>query len=307
MSFNPYNQNYNKAGQPNLFEGIRSYLRSRSVPNRIVLFLLLAYVLYLIAWLYMYLFAVPLSVGETDFKFFVKYLVLPSSYEGVVEMPWTIITHIFTQIGFLNLLFNVFIIAAFGRLFFEFWNATRFILLLLISSLVGAAAFLFVPDLFPAMAENSATAVLYVAGAAAFGLIFYMFVYIPDYTFVYMMIVRIKMKYLVLACVVIDLLFYSSEMPFVFLAHFGGALFGASFALVSQVIKKRIVSKPKMKVKHTKVKKEVPFHTKTDEEYNLLKKQKQDRMDAILEKISKSGYGSLSNEEKTFLFAESKK
>ena len=111
MSFNPYNQNYNKAGQPNLFEGIRSYLRSRSVPNRIVLFLLLAYVLYLIAWLYMYLFAVPLSVGETDFKFFVKYLVLPSSYEGVVEMPWTIITHIFTQIGFVNLSFNVHIIA----------------------------------------------------------------------------------------------------------------------------------------------------------------------------------------------------
>jgi membrane associated rhomboid family serine protease len=307
MRFNPYQQNYRQAGRPSFFEGIRSYLKSRSVPNRIVLVLLTAYAFYLLAWLYMYLFAVPLKVGETDFRFFVKYLVLPSSLEDVIEEPWTIITHIFLHTSFFNLLFYVFIIAVFGKLFFEFWHTARFILLLVVSSFAGAAAFVFTPQMFPVLAETHGSAVLSGAGAAVFGLLFYMFVYMPGYTFVYMMLVRIKMKYIVLTCVVIDLLFYNSEMPGVHLAHLGGAIFGASFAFFSRMIKTRMTSRPRMKVKHRKDSNENPLRTKTDEEYNILKKQRQDKLDAILEKVSKTGYGSLSQEEKDFLFFESKR
>jgi len=46
---------------------------------------------------------------------------------------------------------------------------------------------------------------------------------------------------------------------------------------------------------------------KTDEEYNLEKKRRQEKTDAILDKISKSGYESLTKEEKDFLFNQSKK
>jgi hypothetical protein len=46
---------------------------------------------------------------------------------------------------------------------------------------------------------------------------------------------------------------------------------------------------------------------KTDEEYNLDKKQRQQKIDAILDKISKSGYESLSKAEKAFLFQQSNK
>ena len=44
---------------------------------------------------------------------------------------------------------------------------------------------------------------------------------------------------------------------------------------------------------------------KTDEEYNYEKKTKQDKTDRILDKISKSGYDSLTKEEKDFLFNQS--
>jgi hypothetical protein len=45
---------------------------------------------------------------------------------------------------------------------------------------------------------------------------------------------------------------------------------------------------------------------KTDEQYNLEKKIRQEKTDAILDKISKSGYESLTKEEKDFLFNQSK-
>ncbi len=49
----------------------------------------------------------------------------------------------------------------------------------------------------------------------------------------------------------------------------------------------------------------IPKHSKrqlNDDDYNLQKKQRQKRIDTILDKISKSGYESLTKEEKEFLF-----
>ena len=44
-----------------------------------------------------------------------------------------------------------------------------------------------------------------------------------------------------------------------------------------------------------------------DEEYNMMKAEKQKKIDDILDKIAKSGYDSLTKSEKEFLFKESQK
>jgi hypothetical protein len=61
--------------------------------------------------------------------------------------------------------------------------------------------------------------------------------------------------------------------------------------------------KPKMKVYQN------PNETKkmTDEEFNFNKKLRQERLDAILDKIGKKGYEGLTKEEKDFLFNESQR
>jgi hypothetical protein len=46
---------------------------------------------------------------------------------------------------------------------------------------------------------------------------------------------------------------------------------------------------------------------KTDEEYNMDAKERQKKIDAILDKIAKSGYESLTKAEKEFLFSQSKR
>lgn len=310
MRFDPYKQGFSSSNRPSPVTGILQFLKKPHVLNRTVLFLVCCYVLYLLTWLYMYLFAVPLKVGETDFRFFIRFIALPSSLDDIKEIPWTIFSHSILHTSFTKLLFNVFALAVFGKLFFDFWHTGRFLFLLTASALSGAAAFVFAPMLFPALTDPTHIAVLTGANAAILGLIMYVFVHMPEHKFVYMMLVTIKMKYVVLLFVIFDLLFYSAELPAVHIAHLGGAIFGASFAFTSKFFKKIRYSKPKMNVHRTKKEKqknEKSMKTKTDEEYLILKKHKQDRLDAILEKISKSGYGSLSQEEKDYLFYESKR
>jgi hypothetical protein len=101
-------------------------------------------------------------------------------------------------------------------------------------------------------------------------------------------------------------------MPGIHFSHLGGALFGVAFALISRFFVRRRASRPVSKVsgKKKKTKRPKPYEpvkTKTDEEYLKLKKQRQDKIDQILDKISQSGYSSLTKEEKDYLFHESKK
>ena len=96
-------------------------------------------------------------------------------------------------------------------------------------------------------------------------------------------------------------------------AHLGGALFG--FLAVQNInTKKNIIVQIQQlitKLRGLFKRKPKMYYTrsnqhKSDEQYNLEKKKKQKKTDLILDKISKSGYDSLTKDEKDFLFNQSK-
>ena len=106
------------------------------------------------------------------------------------------------------------------------------------------------------------------------------------------------------------------------IAHLGGALFG--FWAITQFRKGKDVfydlmpivnsigslfkTKSKLKVKYRKSNNASGRARFTsDEDYNVSKKKEQERIDEILDKISKSGYDSLSKKDKDFLFKQSSK
>jgi hypothetical protein len=96
-------------------------------------------------------------------------------------------------------------------------------------------------------------------------------------------------------------------------AHLGGAIFGL-ISIQSMHSNNNILSvlgsffdRIKKIITSGKSTKSGKAKIKTDEEYNLEKKRRQEKTDAILDKISKSGYESLTKEEKDFLFNQSKK
>ncbi len=134
----------------------------------------------------------------------------------------------------------------------------------------------------------------------------------PDMQVTLFLFGNIKLKWVALIMVVLDFINIKNGNAGGHIAHIGGAIFGLIYTLslqkgtdLSKGINKLFEGitslfkpKPKMKVTYKK--------TKSDAEFNTNKKAKQQQVDAILDKISKSGYDSLTKEEKDILFKISK-
>ncbi|MFO7830134.1 MAG: DUF6576 domain-containing protein, partial [Bacteroidales bacterium] len=136
-------------------------------------------------------------------------------------------------------------------------------------------------------------------------------VYAPNHTINLLFFGPVKLKYIAIVTIVLDIISIASSNAGGHIAHLGGALFGYLF--VQQYKKGKNINKgfdrfmdklftifkpkPKFKVTHKK-----PM---TDFEYNKQKVKKQEEIDQILDKIAKSGYDSLTKKEKEILFKNS--
>lgn len=125
----------------------------------------------------------------------------------------------------------------------------------------------------------------------------------------FFMLVKLKLGYLLGALVIMDVFSVFSAGTLSQTSRFGGLIFGVLYILILKsnfnlisLFKKRFKT-PRMR----KVKSEGFQRPLTDEEYNRQKVQNQLEIDRILDKISKSGYESLSKKEKDTLFNISNK
>jgi hypothetical protein len=176
-------------------------------------------------------------------------------------------------------------------------------------------------NIFPYFQPAVSSSVIVGASASILAIIIAIAYRQPDYRVQLFLIGNVSLKYLALFTVVLDLVFMASSNAGGHIAHLGGALCGWIFAAslskgvdLTLWINKAIDAisslfcyntwhrKPKMKVHYyNNVKRE------TDEQYNQRRKKQDEEIDCILDKLKKSGYGSLSEEEKKRLFDASKK
>ena len=185
----------------------------------------------------------------------------------------------------------------------------------LLGGLSGALFFIVAFNVFPAFATIRPISVALGASASILAIIIAIAAYVPDYHVHLFLIGRVPLKYLAVALVIIDILSIQSQNPGGHIAHLGGALWGFVYGLS---LRKgtdfyRVFDGwhfPKLsKKRYAKFTTERPKSGRpmTDEEYNKRRVTKEHEIDAILDKIAKSGYGSLSKEEKEFLFKNSNK
>lgn len=255
------------------------------------------------------------NVGKSSWM---EWLELPAWLPQFIKQPWSIVTYMFLHAGILHLLFNMLWLYSFGQLFLMFFSARHFRGLYFLGGFCGGLLYMVAYNFFPYFESYLYGSYLLGASASVLAIVIATAVRNPEYRVNLLLFGQVRLKYLALVMVVTDLLFVTSNNAGGHIAHLGGALAGWWFAAglrkgtdVTKWINgaidwlsggfriQRVSKKPKMEVHYGGRSK--------DYEYNARKKEQNEEVDRILDKLKKSGYQSLTTEEKKRLFDASKR
>ncbi|WP_396172958.1 rhomboid family intramembrane serine protease [Flavobacterium sp.] len=243
---------------------------------------------------------------------FVQYISLSSNPADLLWKPWTIISYAFFHAGFLHILFNLIILNFVSRLFMTYFTQKQLLSLYLLGAIFAGFIYIASYLIFPALIRQEA--ILIGASGAVMAVLFAVAAFNPYMEIRLLLIGRVKIWHIALVYLVIDLISLSSANVGGHIAHLGGALFGYLFS--SQIKNGTDITKTFSAfmdyvvnffsgTKKTTFKKVHKNTTYTTPKQNP-KDKSQQQIDAILDKISKSGYDSLTKEEKEFLFKAGK-
>lgn len=252
-----------------------------------------------------------LTGSISNYSLITAYLGLSSSFDLLLFRPWTILTHMFVHDGFLHILFNMMWLYFGGTLFLTFHDSKKLLSTYLLGGFSGAALFLFAMNVFPVFQDSVTFAVG--ASAAVLAIVVAVATTAPNYVVRLVLLGPVKLKYIAIASVVFDVLLIPSGNAGGHIAHLGGALFGFVFAsqlkrgndLTVDFLNPLFWLRDKLPSRNNRIK-VVHSKPKSRYEFNEEKADKQEQIDAILEKIKRSGYDSLSKKEKEILFKASK-
>lgn len=234
------------------------------------------------------------------------YLTLPASFVSFIYKPWSIVTYMFLHGGFLHILFNMLWLFWMGSLLHEYLGNRRVYQAYFAGGIFGGIIYMIAYNVFPvfnpvvdhAYALGASAGVLSVVVAAA--------TLLPDYPVQMFLFGTVRLKYIALVSVLLDLISIPNGNAGGHIAHLGGALFG--FLFIRYLQKVTIIDKVSDAVSgiFSKKKKLKVVHRTTYMKMDDQNKPSQTEIDSILDKISKSGYDSLTKREKEILFKASK-
>jgi len=255
-----------------------------------------------------YIFNTFFFLMDAQGNLMLHWLALPATFNEFLSKPWTLITYGFLHLNFLHLLFNLIALYYIGNLFLDYFIPKQLLTFYLLGTVFGGLIFLLSYRYFPVFSKTASISLLLGASAGISAIFAGIATYIPNYQLKIRFIGFVKLWHLAAIWVGLDIIQIPAGNAGGHLAHLGGALFG--FLYVNRASNSKIdvwnkilslfKSKEKLlKTVYKSKKKATPKRKNTNEH--------QQKIDAILDKIAKSGYDTLSKEEKTFLFQQGKK
>ena len=242
-----------------------------------------------------------------------NYFTLPASISHFIKKPWSIITYMFLHQSFIHLLFNMIWLYFGGQIFLSFFDNKKLISTYVLGGISGAVLFIISFNLFPAFAGVLQNAVAVGASASVLAIIMAITTKSPNYSIRLFLIGNIKLKHIAIVSIVLDILSIPQGNAGGHIAHLGGAFFGYLYVKqlnggndIASVFDKIMDYLATYLKRESKLKKAYR-RKKSDQDFRRGKVQTQAKIDNILDKISKSGYESLTKEEKDILFKASKK
>ena len=197
---------------------------------------------------------------------------------------WTIMTYAFIHNDIYHIFWNMFILYFASEYFLNFFDEKKYIKTYFYGILFGGLFFVLSYNLFPVFKNDFTT--LIGSSAAVYSVLIFICSYFPNNK-INLILFNIELKYIGIIYILLSLVQIPIENPGGNIAHLGGALWGYLYAMSIynnsfNIDLKEIINKLKFN--------------------NLNKSENQKMIDAILDKISESGYESLTKKEKELLF-----
>lgn len=248
------------------------------------------------------------------------YLELPAFFHTLMKQPWSIITYMFMHRDLIHLIFNLLALYWFGKIFIDYFSQKQLVGLYIMGGIGGAIFYLIAYNITNTFQYNIFFSYLIGASASVMAIIFALVRYIPDEEINLALIGPVKLKYLGISMLILDIIGTTSGNAGGSIAHIGGAVTGYLFGHlmvnsgkdITEPINKLITWVNDFFKRNKKPKFTIHKNTsKTDEEWNIennnRKRENNEEIDRILDKIKKTGYANLSDEEKKKLFDLSNK
>ena len=282
--------------QRSILEEIKFQLNNGKMTVRLIIVNVIVFITIYIVGLIEGLFG-STNIGLSLFTF-------PTSVLEFVMKPWTLFTSIIAHFSLGHLFFNMLFLFFAGSMFEQVFGEKKLLFTYIFGGIMGNVFELTITFLFPDFSPPH-----YVVGAS--GAIMAVFAAIAVYrpqTPIYLFgIIAIPIYVLALFFLAKDLIGLGASDEIAHFAHLGGAFFG--FLAVQNIHSQSNILNRITRLFERKQRPDPRKNAryKTDEVFNSEKKAKQERIDEILDKISKSGYESLSREEKDYLFNQGQK
>ena len=286
--------------------------------NRLLVINVAVYLLISIAGIFTFLFGyigLAESVGN-------NILALPAAPGKLLWRFWTPITYMFTHFGFWHLLGNMLWLYFMGQMFLMVFDNKQLFGTYILGGLSGALLYILCYNVFPVFSQAVAASTCVGASAAVTAIVIAICVMRPNMEIRIFGIIPMTLKWLGILYVVFDVLQITGDNSGGHIAHLGGAIFGALFAWqysngkdltkgFNNLMDKIVTLLPSANQSGKKHKMRVVYndtnHSASNSDFNRTSAENQRRMDEILDKISQSGYQSLTKEEKEFLFKMGRK
>lgn len=287
-----------------LTQDIQDKLRRLNVFEKIII---INVVIFILGWLISAIQHIPRADS-------LAWLELPKNFSAFIVKPWSIVTYGFVHYGFFHILFNLLVLYFVSRSMVNVFSTKISLNIYFLGIIVGGLSFLLVYNLVP---QSSSVGVGSLVGASAGvrALLIFICAYMP-YREARFFLITIKLWHIGLALVILDFIGLFGINQGGSVAHIGGNLLGYLYAIqlqkgsdigkgfghIMDSVASLFKAKSSLKTVHRSKKK--PYAGRSKKEFNEFNRQK--RIDLILDKISKSGYESLTKEEKEFLFKAGK-
>lgn len=295
-----------------IIDDLKMEYRVGGITQKLIFWNIGLFVVPMVAFSILGLFNISIPFLRWDYPGTLDWLSLSSNPADLLWKPWSLIGYAFLHAGFLHLLFNMLMLFFAGRLFLTFFTQKQLFGVYVLSAIFAGLIFILSYNTLPMLAGHGVTKMVG-ASAAIMAILVAAATYAPYYQIRLLLIGTVKLWHVAIVFVLLDLIQASGANSGGHLSHLAGALFGFGYIKLMQNgtdLTKGVSGTLDFVADLFKPRKSTPFkkvHKNTvratpRETAKSTKDITQKQIDDILDKISKSGYDSLTKEEKEFLF-----